>query len=234
MASTTIRTADPFIDTDVIDSRAPRFNQATVGVLGAVALATGWWGLFGLLALQLALGLTLGRRWCLPCVFYFRVVQPRFGEGEVEDSRPPRFANVVGSVLLTVTFLAFMAGLRPLGLALGGLVSALALLAAFTGLCVGCELYRLVARARGVRPGTVWVVDLAGLGAPPAAEVVVEFTHPLCAGCQELERRLAGGSRPLVVVDVSKQPELARRYHVAVVPTAFAVAGDGTVLQRLA
>ena len=31
-----------------------------------------------------------------------------------------------------------------------------------------------------------------------------------------------------------KQPELARRYHVAVVPTAFAVAGDGTVLQRLA
>jgi hypothetical protein len=234
MASTTIRTADPFNDTDVIDSRAPRFNQATVGVLGAVALATGWWWLFGLLGLQLALGLTLGRRWCLPCVFYFRVVQPRFGEGEVEDSRPPRFANVVGAVLLSVTFLAFLAGLRPLGLALGGLVTTLALLAAVSGLCVGCELYRLLARLRGVRPGAVGVVDLAGLGAPPAAELVVEFTHPLCAGCQELEQRLAAGSRPLVLVDVSKQPELARRYHVAVVPTAFAVGGDGTVLERLA
>jgi hypothetical protein len=234
MASTTIRTADPFDDTDVIDSRAPRFNQATVGVLGAVALATGWWWLFGLLGLQLALGLTFGRRWCLPCVFYFRVVQPRFGEGEVEDARPPRFANVIGAVLLTATFLAYLIGLRPLGMVLGGLVATLALLAAVTGLCVGCELYRLLARVRGVRPGTMGVVDLAALGAPRAAELVVEFTHPLCGGCQELARRLAGGTRPLVLVDVSKQPELARRYHVAVVPTAFAVAGDGTVLERLA
>jgi hypothetical protein len=33
---------------------------------------------------------------------------------------------------------------------------------------------------------------------------------------------------------VSKRPDLARRYHVTVVPTAFAVAGDGTVLERLA
>jgi hypothetical protein len=234
MASTMRRTADPFDDTDVIDSRAPRFNQATIGVLGAVALSTGWWWLFGLLGLQLALGLTLGRRWCLPCVLYFRVVQPRFGEGEVEDSRPPRFANVIGAVLLTATFLAYLVGLRPLGTALGALVSSLALLAAVTGLCVGCELYRLLARARGVRPGTVGAVDLAALGAPSADELVVEFTHPLCGGCQELQRRFAAGTRPLVLVDVSKQPELARRYHVAVVPTAFAVAGDGTVLERLA
>jgi hypothetical protein len=33
---------------------------------------------------------------------------------------------------------------------------------------------------------------------------------------------------------VSRRPDLARRYHVAVVPTAFVVAGDGTVLERLA
>jgi hypothetical protein len=35
-------------------------------------------------------------------------------------------------------------------------------------------------------------------------------------------------------VDVTERPELARRYHVAVVPTAFAVSGDGTVIERLA
>jgi hypothetical protein len=35
-------------------------------------------------------------------------------------------------------------------------------------------------------------------------------------------------------VDVSRRPELARRYHVAVVPTAFSVAADGRVLERLA
>jgi hypothetical protein len=149
MASTTIRTADPFIDTDVIDSRAPRFNQATVGVLGAVALATGWWGLFGLLALQLALGLTLGRSWCLPCVFYFRVVQPRFGEGEVEDSRPPRFANQVGAGFLSVATIAFLAGVPTFAWVLALIVSVLALFAAMSGVCVGCELYVQIARARG-------------------------------------------------------------------------------------
>ena len=36
------------------------------------------------------------------------------------------------------------------------------------------------------------------------------------------------------LVDVTRRPELARRYHVAVVPAAFRVAGDGTVLERLA
>ena len=50
-------TADPYADTDVIDARAPRFLQATVGVLSLVALVTGWWPLFALLALQLLLGM---------------------------------------------------------------------------------------------------------------------------------------------------------------------------------
>jgi Domain of unknown function (DUF4395) len=227
-------TADPWRDTDVIDARAPRFNQGTVGVVSAVALLTGWWWLFGLLALQLMLGLTLGRRWCLPCVAYFRLVQPVLGEGRVEDARPPRFANMIGATFLSAAFLANLVGLRLLGTGLGAVVAALALLAAVTGLCVGCELYRVVARARGVRRGQVGSVDLAELGAPAAGVTVVQFTHLLCSDCHELERRLAGGECPLVLVDVSRRPDLARRYHVTVVPTAFAVAGDGTVLERLA
>ncbi len=226
-------TADPWRDTDVIDARAPRFNQATVGVLGAVALLTGWWWLFGLLALQLLLGLTLGRRWCLPCVAYFRLVQPILGEGRVEDARPPRFANMVGATLLVVTTLAYAVGLRTVGAVLGGIVTALALLAAVTGLCVGCESYRLLARLRGVRSGQVGAVDLTELGGADRV-TVVEFTHPLCSDCRELEQRLAAGDRPLLTVDVSQRPDLAQRYHVTVVPTAFAVAADGTVLERLA
>jgi Domain of unknown function (DUF4395)/Thioredoxin len=226
-------TADPWRDTEVIDARAPRFNQGTVGVLGAVALLTGWWWLFGLLALQLVLGLTLGRRWCLPCVAYFRLVQPRLGEGRIEDARPPRFANMVGASLLLVTTLVYAAGLRTLGTVLGGIVTALALLAAITGLCVGCELYRLLARLRGVRSGQVGAVDVAELGGGDGV-TLVEFTHPLCSDCRELEQRLAADVRPLLTVDVSKRPDLARRYHVTVVPTAYVVATDGTVLERLA
>jgi hypothetical protein len=237
MSTTTARplpTAHPYDDTDVIDARAPRFNQATIGLVSLLALLTGWWPLLTLLAVQLVLGLTLGRRWCLPCVAYFRFVQPRVGEGRVEDARPPRFANMVGAVVLSAATLAYLAGLPLVGAALGAVVAALALLSAVTGFCTGCELYKLLARLRGVRAGAVGAVDLAGLGAASGGVAVVQFTHPLCSDCHELERRLAAGPRPLHTVDVSRRPDLARRYHVAVVPTAFVVAGDGTVLERLA
>ena len=137
------RIADPYRDLEVIDSRAPRFNQATVGLLSLVAVLTGWWGLLAVLALQLAVGLTLGRRFCLPCLAYFELVQPRFGEGPLEDSRPPRFANMVGIVFLTGASLAYGLGATVVGATLGSLVAGLALLAAITGFCAGCEAYKL-------------------------------------------------------------------------------------------
>ncbi len=137
------RLADPYRDLDVIDSRAPLFNQATIGLLAVLALATGWWWLLGVLGLQLVVGLTLGRRFCLPCLAYFELVQPRLGEGTLEDARPPRFANLVGAVFLTSATVAYAAGLTGLGAVLGGLVAALALLAAATGFCTGCEAYKL-------------------------------------------------------------------------------------------
>jgi hypothetical protein len=137
------RLADPYRDLDVIDSRAPRFNQATIGALSVLAVVTGWWWLLAILAAQLVVGLTLGRRFCLPCVVYFELVQPRFGEGPLEDARPPRFANLVGAIVLTAAAASAAAGLDVLGAVLGGLVAGLALLAAATGFCTGCEAYKL-------------------------------------------------------------------------------------------
>ena len=81
------RTADPYRDLDVIDARAPRFNQATVGLLSLTAVLTGWWPILALLAAQLGIGLRFGRRYCLPCVVYFELVQPIMGEGPIEDAR---------------------------------------------------------------------------------------------------------------------------------------------------
>jgi hypothetical protein len=133
------RLADPYRDLDVIDSRAPRFNQATIGALSALAVATGWWWLLGVLAAQLAVGLTFGRRFCLPCLAYFELVQPRFGEGPLEDSRPPRFANLVGAVFLAAATGGYAGGLSILGAVLGGLVAGLALLAAATGFCTAAR-----------------------------------------------------------------------------------------------
>src|SRR6187551_301661 len=122
-----LRTADPYRDLDVIDANAPRFNQAVIGSLALVAFLTGWWPL-------LAIGLTLGRRWCLPCVAYFELVQPRVGEGPVEDARPPRFANKVGVVFLGAASIALVLGYDVIGWTLSLLVAGLALPAAATGI----------------------------------------------------------------------------------------------------
>jgi hypothetical protein len=226
------RTAHPYEDTDVIDARGPRTNQAVIGALALLAFVFDLQWLPAVLAAQLAIGLTLGRRFCLPCLLYFEVIQPRFGEGPIEDSRPPRFANMVGVAFLGGATIAFLAGVPALGWTLTLIVAALALLAAATGLCMGCEAYKLSARLRGIAARHVARIDPADVALDGAG--VVQFTHPLCSECMEWERRLENEGRPHAEIDVSRSPELARKYGVAVVPTVVAVAGDGTVLERLA
>ena len=235
MTGNPARRADPWRDTDVIDERAPRFNQGVTGLVALAGVVFGWPLAWALMAAQLAIGLTLGRRWCLPCLAYFTLVQPRIGEGRLEDSRPPRFANVVGIVFLGSAALTWWLGAETVGTVLGAIVAALALLSAATGFCAGCFAYRVGARWRGVsrvRHLRLDPADLDGLDGAPRAHV--EFTHPLCAECREWEERLTDHEEPLVSIDVSERPELARKYGVAVVPTVLSVAPDGTVLQRLA
>lgn len=229
-------TADPFLDLDVIDARAPRFNQATIGTLSLLAVLTGVWPILVLLAAQLAIGLTLGRRWCLTCVAYFKFVQPRLGEGPIEDSRPPRFANQVGLVVLTAASAAYLLGASAVGAVLGLLVAALALLAAVTGFCTGCWIYRLASRLRGIRPRPVDSLALAELGISGSSrdDRVVAFTHPLCTDCRELMADLRAAGHEVSAVDVRDRPDLARKYGVAVVPMAFSVDRQGSVLVRIA
>ena len=144
-----VRYADPYRDTQLIDERAPRTNQLVVGAPSLVAVTVGPWWLLALLALQLGVGLTFGRRYCLPCLLYFEIVQPLLGEGRLEDSRPPRFANMVGLGVLSAASLAYPTGLETVGAALGLLVAALALLAATTGFCAGCTAYKIGYRLTG-------------------------------------------------------------------------------------
>ena len=229
------RTAHPWHDTDVLDVRAARFNQAVTGLTALLGVLFGWPLAWALMAAQLAIGLTFGRRFCLPCLTYFLVVQPRFGEGDLEDSRPPRLANVMGVAFLGSAAALWWAGAEAAGLALAGLVAFLALLSAGTGFCAGCELYRLGARLRGISAVRHDHIDPADLPAlDGAARAHVEFTHPLCSDCREWERRLASRPEPFVRIDVRERPDLARKYGIAIVPAVFAVTGQGEVTERLA
>jgi Domain of unknown function (DUF4395) len=231
----TAPTADPWRDTDVIDSRAPRFNQAFVALVALLGAAFGWPLAWLLMGLQLLVGLTLGRQFCLTCLAYFKLIQPRFGEGDLEDARPPRLANAMGFGFLTAASLAWWAGSPAAGTALALLVAALALVAATTGFCAGCELYRLSARLRGISPrnhGRLDPSDLDGIAGADLA--LVEFTHPLCADCRRWERRLSERPEPLMTIDVRERPDMARKYGIAVVPTVLEIGSDGAVLRRLA
>ncbi|MGV3619290.1 MAG: DUF4395 family protein [Archangium sp.] len=226
------RQADPYKDLLVVDSRAPRFNQAVVSVGAAIAVATGFWPVLALLGTQLAVSVVFGRKYCLPCVFYFEFVQPKVGEGELEDSRAPRFANIIGAVFLLSASVAYVTGFGTVGAVLGGIVAALAGLATTTGLCVGCEMYKLIAKLRGVKGGALEKVDLEQLGVS-GENLAVVFTHPLCSECHEVKPKLEGQGRRVIEVDVSKRKDLAKKYGVTLVPLAVSVGADGRVLGRL-
>ncbi len=226
------RQADPYRDLLVIDVRAPRFNQLVVATLSLVAVLTGFWPLWALLGTQLAVSVLFGRQYCLPCLFYFEVLQPRFGEGALEDSRAPRFANVIGAAFLLSAAAFSAAGFLTVGAVLGGIVAALASLAVSTGLCVGCEVYKLLARARGIKGGLLERIDLDQFGVLPQENLVVLFTHPLCSECHEVKPMLEREGLRVISIDVSQRKDLAKKYGVTLVPLAITVGADGRVLGR--
>ena len=182
---------------------------------------------------QLLIGLTLGRRFCVTCVAYFVLIQPRAGEGPLEDSRPPRLANMIGFVFLSAAALAWWLGSPTAGIVLGRIVAALALVAATSGFCTGCELYKLGARLRGISPRHH--ITSSQRTSPPRATPAPSSSSPTRSARSAMSG--SGDSRrpdPLITLDVRERPDLARKYGVAVVPTVIVVAGDGAVLERLA
>ena len=132
-----------------IDPRGPRFNQAVLATALLAGFLVDWRPVVPLFALVLLLGAGLGPRYGPFLALYAKVIRPRLSPPkELEDPRPPRFAAAVGVVFLTAGSLAFAAGHAGLGWGLALIVAALAALSAVTGICVGCEIYLLLARRR--------------------------------------------------------------------------------------
>jgi len=81
-------------------------------------------------------------------VLYRRAIQPRLKPpAELEDPRPPRFAQGVGLVVTGVGLLLHLVGV-PWALPIAvGMAFIAAFLNAVFGLCLGCQLYLLLQRA---------------------------------------------------------------------------------------
>ncbi|MBI4940145.1 MAG: DUF4395 domain-containing protein [Actinobacteria bacterium] len=135
-----------------IDPRGPRFGALVTAVVLAAIVLTGSVWLLAVQTAVFAVGAFAGIG-ASPYGWLFRtLVRPRLAPpAELEDPRPPTFSQLVGLVVAG-------AGLVLALLGVGGAVvvaAALAFVAAFLnaafGLCLGCELYLLLARLRAPR-----------------------------------------------------------------------------------
>ncbi|MEA3201918.1 MAG: hypothetical protein QOE90_3346 [Thermoplasmata archaeon] len=135
-----------------LDPRAPRFNQGVVGALALTAFVLQAWLVLPFLALALAAGAFLGPQANPMAILWRKGVVPLLKLGppaRLKDAAPVRFAQAVGFVFLAGATVAFVVGAPLLGWVLALIVAALALLAAVTDVCVGCEIYALLLKARG-------------------------------------------------------------------------------------
>lgn len=135
-----------------IDPRGPRFGAGLTALLLVAVLVLNGTAALVVLALVVAgfvLGTVRGVQGTWQGAVYQRLVRPRLAPpAELEDPRPPRFAQLVG---LVITGVGLLLGLLGVSAAVP-VAAALALVAAFLnaefGLCLGCELYLLGLRLR--------------------------------------------------------------------------------------
>jgi Domain of unknown function (DUF4395) len=133
----------------VIDPRGQRFAAAlTTAVLAAVLLLDSP-VLLALQAVAFALAVALGPARSPYGQVYARLVRPRLGPpAELEDPRPPRFAQAVGLVFAVAGLLAYALGAPTAAAVSVGAALAAAFLNAAFGICLGCEVYLTYRRIR--------------------------------------------------------------------------------------
>ena len=134
-----------------IDPRGPRVAATLTSVMLAAVLVTPTALATTLLAVQslvFAIGTARGIQHT-PYEWLFRtLIRPRLGPpADLEDPRPPRFAQGVGLAFAVVGLIGFATGVTALALVATGLALAAALLNAAFGFCLGCEIYLLLTRA---------------------------------------------------------------------------------------
>ena len=138
---------------DQVDVRGPRFAAwVTTAVIVATLLVSGVSlagaaVILGLQAVVFAIGAWRGPRQHPYGLIFQRLVAPRLGPVTEKEPTPPlKFAQLVGFVFAVVGTIGFAAGVGLLGLIATGFALVAAFLNAAFGICLGCQIYPLIAR----------------------------------------------------------------------------------------
>lgn len=141
--------------TPQVDVRGPRFAASITTAVLALVLVISSYSLpaaAALLAVQtvaFALGAALGPRRSPYGLLFGKFVAPRISAvTEREPTAPLQFAQLVGFTFAAVGTIGFVVGSGLIGAIATGFALFAALLNAAFGVCLGCQIYPLVARFR--------------------------------------------------------------------------------------
>jgi hypothetical protein len=136
-----------------VDVRGPRFAAwVTTGVLALTIVVSGFSPIgaaviLGAQAVVFAIGAARGPRRHPYGLVFATFVAPRLGPVTEREPVPPlKFAQLVGFVFAFIGVVGFAVGVPLLGLIATGLALVAAFLNAAFGICLGCQLYPLIAR----------------------------------------------------------------------------------------
>jgi hypothetical protein len=133
-----------------VDPRGPRFGAAIINVFSIIifffaldkateAIAQ---SLLAIVWVSFLWGTLLGNSKHPFGIFYKKVVRPKLAAPkELEDARPPRFAQFVGLVVTSLGFVLLALNV-PFGIAIAaGALFAASTLQAYFAFCLGCQMY---------------------------------------------------------------------------------------------
>jgi Domain of unknown function (DUF4395) len=140
---------------DQVDVRGPRFAAWVTTAVLVIALIVSTLSLgaaaviLGVQAVVFAIGAIGGPRKHPYGLLFAKLVAPRLAPATEKEPVPPlKFAQLVGFVFAVVGAVGFATGLSTLGLIATGFALVAAFLNAAFAICLGCQLYPLVARLR--------------------------------------------------------------------------------------
>lgn len=200
---------------------APRFAQAITGLLCLEAVLFQTAPVVVVAAVLIALAL-IGPRWS-PVAYLFALLPVK--PAEMEPSRPVRFAQWIALVMLAAAIVLLYTGLELAGWIVTGMVAAVALFSAISGICIGCIAWKQIARRAGSAHDLKSAFGLQGAG--PWLLVV---TAPNCPRCPAAKQAIlaAAGSHAVVDVDLDEHPE-AGALPIWSVPAGIVIEPSGEV-----